>query len=132
MTVKHDIDDEGKLITTTFSDDVIDNDLVEILNRYFRDIKSQPQYVHYNEIIDLRAAKRFKLDAHTIRELAKISSTYDNKEVRTKLVLLASSMLAFGFAKIYEVARKFGSKSSKEVRVFKTTEDALAWFNEDG
>lgn len=130
MTVRHDIDDEGKVISTIFSEDAIDSELVDILNKYFSEIKSQPQYEQYDEIIDLREVKGFKLDARNIRDLAKISSTHDKEGVHTKLALLASSMLAFGFAKIYEVARKFSSKSSKEVRVFKTTEEALAWFNE--
>jgi len=127
MTVQHDIDDETKIITTTLSEDAIDSDLVDALNHYFSEIKSQPQYEHYNEVIDLRKVKGFKLDTNSIRELARISSTYDKKGVKTKLALIASSLLAFGFAKIYEIARSLGSKSSKEVRVFKKMDDGVSW-----
>ena len=131
MTVKHDIDNDAKLITTTLSEDAIDGDLVDALTNYFKTIKSQPKYEQYNEILDLRKVKGFQIDPQGIRELAKISLSYDREGISTKLAIIASSILAFGLAKIYEIARKIKSQSSKKVRVFKNSEDALSWIKED-
>ncbi len=130
MTVQYDIDDHHKVITAILSEDAIDQDLADEIRHYLSEIKSQDQYDGYDEIIDLRLVKGFKLDATGIRELAQISASYDKKEVHSKLAIIASSILAFGFAKIYEIARNFNSKSGKEVRVFKNSEDVYAWFEE--
>lgn len=128
MTVQYDIDDNLKVITATLSEDAIDSDLADEIRRYSSETKGQAQYDGYNEIIDVRAVKGFKLDAGGIRELAQISASHDKKGVHSKLAIIADSMLAFGFAKIYELARNFNAKSGKEVRVFKNSEDAHAWF----
>ena len=130
MTVQYDIDDHHKVITAILSEDAIDQDLADEIRHYLSEIKSQDQYDGYDEIIDLRLVKGFKLDATGIRELAQISASYDKKEVHSKLAIIANSILAFGFAKIYEIARNFNSKSGKEVRVFKNSEDVYTWFEE--
>jgi len=130
MAVKHDIDDEAQLITTTLSENAIDSDLIDALKHYFSEVKNQPQYEQYNEIIDLRKIKGIQIDTNDIRELAQISATHDRSSSKTKLAIIASSILAFGFAKIYEIARKLNAKNSKEVRVFKNKEDALSWISE--
>ncbi|MCW8825099.1 MAG: hypothetical protein OQK78_01610 [Gammaproteobacteria bacterium] len=127
MSVDHHIDDEAKVIITSLNGDAIDSELVEILTNYFRDIKSQSRYEAYNEIIDLRNVHGFKLEPQKIRELATISSSYDKDGINTKLAIIASSILAFGLAKIYEIARKIDRKSCKEVRVFKRLSDAHEW-----
>ena len=130
MTVKYEIDDRLKVITATLSGDAIDSDLADEIRRYLSEIKGQSQYDGYNEIIDVRTVRGFKLDARSIRELAQIAASYDKEGIHSKLAVIATSMLAFGFAKIYEIARNFNAKSGKEVHVFKNSEDAHTWFEE--
>ena len=54
MPAKHNIDNKNKLITTAWSDTATDSELIDALTKYQREIKINPDYQAYNEILDLR------------------------------------------------------------------------------
>ena len=59
MPVVQKIDDDAKLITTIWSGDAVDSELLDALAKYQQNIKSLPVYASYNEIADVRGARYF-------------------------------------------------------------------------
>jgi hypothetical protein len=127
MPATHEIDDHGKLITTSWYEAAVDSALIESLSKYQREIRSLPQYASYNEILDFTQATTFKLSTQGIRELVEIAVKGDAPSVRTKLAIVVTSPVAFGLARMYQTYRSFAPNASKEVHIFKNLAEALEW-----
>ena len=127
MPALHNIDDELKLITTVWSGVASDTDLIDALLKYQQEIKCGPAYAAYNEIVDFRKAADFTLSAEGIVKLARAASSSDVPGVKTKLAIIVTAPVAYGLGRMYEVYRSLAPGVAKEVRVFKTYEDAFAW-----
>ena len=127
MPALHKIDDGMKLITTIWSGEASDAELVNALIRYQQDIKSLPVYHSYNEIADFSGAGAFKLSADGLRKLVQIATESDVRGVKTKLAIIVSEPVAYGLARMYEAYRTFKANASKEVRVFRNYSNALKW-----
>jgi hypothetical protein len=61
-----------------------------------------------------------------LRELARLSAAMDVCEP-SRLAIVASDLVTFGIARIYEVFRKLDTRSTKKVAVFRTVEEAIVW-----
>jgi hypothetical protein len=61
MPALHKIDNDIKLITTIWSGEVTDSQLIDALTKYQQDIRSRADYFCYNEIVDFTKASDFKL-----------------------------------------------------------------------
>ena len=131
MTAHHDIDHDLKLITTFWDSNIADNKLIDALNNYQKEIKSQEEMYSYNEIVDLSCVSSMQLSVDEIIKLAKIASGSDSTTNKTKAALVVSSNIVFSFGMIYKGYRKLISKSNKEVNVFKNQAEALAWINKE-
>lgn len=132
MPVLHKIDDDAKLITTIWSGDAVDSELLDALAKYLQNIKSLPLYASYNEIVDLTGASNFLLSSDGIKKLAHLASIYDPQGVKTKLAIVVNKPIAFGLARMYEIYRSLLPSGSKEVRVFKNYQDCLQWIGSKG
>ena len=62
-----------------------------------------------------------------INELAYLSSSMDSRASPSKLAIVATADLHFGLARMYQAHREMTKKSTKEVRVFRSREEALKW-----
>jgi hypothetical protein len=127
MPALHKIDNDVRLITTMWSGEATDSDLIDALTKYQQDIRSQADYCSYNEIVDFSKARGFKLSTEGLRRLVKIAAKSDVQEVKTKLAIIVSEPVAYGLARIYEAYRTLVPSLSKEVRVFKNYSNALEW-----
>lgn len=132
MPVQHKIDDDAKLITTVWSGDAVDSELLDALSKYQQNIKSLPQYASYNEIVDFSGASNFLLSSEGIKKLAHMASIKDPQGVKTKLAIVVNKPIAFGLARMYEIYRSLLPSGSKEVRVFKNYQDCLQWIESKG
>jgi hypothetical protein len=127
MPAFHKIESDLKLITTTWSGEATDSELIDALTKYQQDIKSNPDYCFYNEIVDFSKAVNFKLSTAGLRKLVQIATGSDVKGVKTKLAIIVSEPVAYGLARIYEAYRSLLPNVSKEVSVFKNHYNALEW-----
>jgi len=127
MPAKHRIDDNAKLIITTWEDEAIDVDLIEAIKDYQKNIQSKDDYLFYNELVDFSSVTGLKLTVNGIKRLGSIASCTDQKGFNKKLALIVNSNVAYGFAKMYETYRGIQKNSNKEVRVFRTRADAFRW-----
>jgi len=127
MPAQHKIDNDVKLITTIWYGEANDTELINALLKYHQEIKSKPSYSSYNELVDFSKASGFKLSTNGIVKLVEIAASTDVEEVKTKLAIIVSAPLAYGFARMYETYRSLKPSVSKEVRVFKTYDKSLEW-----
>jgi hypothetical protein len=126
MPATHYLVEEKKIIFTDWHGEPSDNDLVDALNIYLRDIKSRPELDGYNELVDFSDTKGLKLSIDVLIELGKIASKYD-KPGNNKLAIVVNSSLAYGLARMYGVYRNYNPQSSKEVQVFRSKAEAMVW-----
>ena len=127
MPASHYIDNESRLIITTWEGDAIDIDFIEALKKYQEDIQNKSDYLDYNEMVNLRKTLRIRLSVKGLKNIVKIASGTDKYRPKTKLALIVSSNLAYNFARLYATYRNFGKKNKKQIRVFKSESDALDW-----
>jgi hypothetical protein len=127
MPALHEIDTDRKLITTTWSGEATDTELIDALTKYQQGIKSHPDYCSYNEIVDFSKTSDFKLSTDGLRMLVQIAAKSDVRGVKTRLAIIVGAPVAYGLARMYEVYRSLVPKVSKEVRVFRKLEDGFQW-----
>ncbi len=130
MPAHHTIDDGKHLITTTWSGEATDQECIDALIRYHRDIKSLPAYHAYDELLDFSAADVFHLSADGILRLAQIGAQADVPGVKTRLAIVVDKAVAYGLGRMYETYRSLLTRTDKEVRVFRQQADALAWLEQ--
>lgn len=129
MPANHYINDQDKVITTTWDGDATDSDFIEALGKYLNDIQEKPEYRDYDEIIDLRTMSRIRLSAKGLINIGKLASTTDERRTNTKLAIIVGSDLAFNFAKLYATYRNFGKANKKRLRVVRNEQDAINWLH---
>lgn len=127
MPAIHEIDNPRRLILTTWEGEAHNIEFIESLKKYQNDIQNHPDYINYNEVVNLSKVTSIKLTTEGIKNIGLIASATDHNDVNRKLALIVSSNLAFGLARMYMAYRSFTKKSNKEVRVFKTEKDAYEW-----
>lgn len=127
MPAKHLIDDNNRLVITTWAGTMDDEEMICAYLDYLKKIKTLPQYIPYNEIVDVSMADEINLSVEGIKELGEIASNADSENIKTKLAIVVKSNLAFGLARMYQVYRSFSPRANKELRVFKKNIDALEW-----
>jgi len=127
MPANHKIDTKSQLLITTWEGAAHDIEFIEAIKKYQEDIQNHPDYIDYNEIVDFSKVTGIKLTTEGIKNIGQIASMTDHNEVNRKLAFIVSTSLAFGLARMYEVYRSFSKKSNKEIRIFKTEQDAFEW-----
>jgi len=130
MPAKHHIDNTSQLLITTWEGEAVDIDFIEAIKKYQKDIQSNSDYHHFNEIVDLTRITGIKLTTNGIKHISSIASSSDKNRANTKLALIVSSNLAFGLARMYEAYRSMSKNINKEIRVFKNKDDAFMWINQ--
>lgn len=127
MPANHYIDNKAELIVTTWEGEANDVDFIEAIKKYQKYIQNQPDYISYNEIVNLSGVTDIKLTTEGIITIGQIASNTDKSEVNRKLAIIVSSSLAYGLARMYVAYRGFIKKSQKEVRIFKNEKDTFDW-----
>jgi hypothetical protein len=127
MPAKHHIDNKAKLIITTWEGEAVDIEFIEALKQYQNNIQLQPEYINYNEVVNLSNVTDIKLTAEGIRELSKTAVKTDRVDSKTKLAIIVSSPLAYGLARMYEIYRNLAPNPNKEIKVFNEMSDAYSW-----
>lgn len=129
MPATHIIDSTTRLIITTWEGDALDTDFIAAVKKYQNEIQSNPDYIDYNEMVDLSNVSNIKFTTEGIKSIGQIASATDQAGKDKKLALIVNSKLAYGLARMYEAYRSFSKKSKKVIRIFKNKEDALEWLN---
>lgn len=127
MPVFHKIDNENRLIITRWQGEPTVSEMVDALLAYHAKIKSKPEFLDYDELLDFSETDGIHIDSISLKRLGEIAVSFDRPSFRIKLAIVAKSTLGYGLARMYEIARGINSKATKEVNVFREESEALKW-----
>ena len=127
MPANHHIDHDTRIILTTWEGIADDSEFIEALDNYQNNIQNHPDYIDYNEVVDLTHTSSIKITTKGIKKIGTIASKTDQNKPDRKLALIVNSNLAFGLARMYIVYRSFSKNANKNIRVFKNEKNAFEW-----
>jgi hypothetical protein len=123
MPLRYVIDDARKMVITTGHGALTDQEIFE----YKQSVWSQPRVAGFDELLDLRDVKRVEVPtAERLRELARLSAAMDVCEA-SKVAIVADDPVTTEIARTYVVLRGLDPRSTRQVSVFGTVEQAAAW-----
>ncbi len=95
---------------------------------YHHEVWSRPDVVGYDELVDTREMEAITLtSADRLRDLAVVSASMDPAQGEGKVAIVASQDLTFGLGRMYAEYRRLDPRSTKELGVFRTMAEALAF-----
>ena len=99
---------------------------------YQREVWSRNDVAGYNELIDMTQVTQIALpSADRIKDLATLAAAMDPPESKSRVAVVASENLAFGLGRMFQAYRELDRRSTKEVGIFRTMEDALVFLKLD-
>jgi hypothetical protein len=99
----------------------------EDLFAYQRQVWSRPEVVGFNELADMSEIQNIvHPTSERIRKLADLSASMDISSP-SRFAIVAPQALPFGLGRMYEIYREMNEQSTKEVRVFRTRQEAMEW-----
>jgi hypothetical protein len=128
MPIDYHIDSAQRRVVAIAHGTLTDSDVFD----YQRAVWSRADIAGFDEIVDMRAVKIVELPrpgGERLRELAATSASMDT-QASSRFAIVAPDDLAFGLGRMYAAYRDVDARSTKEVRVFRTMEEAVAWLDE--
>lgn len=128
MPIDYVIDVNSRRVVATAHGTLTDADVFG----YQRAVWSHPEVVGFDEIVDMTDVEHIDLptpSGERMRALAELSAAMDVAPSRFAIVAPTDSV--FGLARMYGAYRQSEGRSTKEVRVFRSMDDALAWLGAD-
>jgi hypothetical protein len=124
VPVDYRIDHDRRLVHVTASGVITP----EVLFGYQKEAWSDPAIVGYDELVDMSLVESVEAPSPSnVSALAGYSAKMDTSAKSTKLAIVAADDLLFGLGRMYQAYREMKPESKKEVAVFRTMPDALAW-----
>jgi hypothetical protein len=100
---------------------------------YQKEVWSRDDVQGYDELVDMRAVEDVAVPtADRMRALASLSAGMDAPRTSARLAIIAPQDFAYGLGRMYEAYRSFQPSSTKEVMVFRTAAEAIAFLGLDG
>jgi len=99
---------------------------------YQREVWSRKDVTGYNELVDMSRVTHIALpSADRVKDLASLAAEMDPPGTRSRMAVVASENLAFGLGRMFQAHRELDRRSTKEVGIFRTMEEALAFLELD-
>jgi hypothetical protein len=124
MPITYRVDHARRVVWAEGHGTLTDDDLFG----YQREVWSRGDVAGYGELMDMRGVEHIaETSPVRIRELAALAATLDPSAPRARFAIVAPDDLAFGLGRMYEAYRSFQPASTKQVGVFRSLDDALAF-----
>jgi hypothetical protein len=101
---------------------------------YQRQVWSQTEVAGYDELVDMTEVEEIGAPAPAgprIAQLASLAAAQDLPGYAGKFAIIAPGSLAFGLGREYQTYRELDERSRKQVGVFRTRAEALAYLGID-
>ena len=129
MPIEYTIDHERRLVIAKANGTLTDQDVFG----YQQEVWSRPEVDGYNELVDMSQVDSIDLPSvDRVRELANLSAGMDNRSSAARFAIVASTQIAFGLGRMYEAYRNLDDRSTKEVGVFRSRDEALTFLGIHG
>lgn len=100
----------------------------EDLLRYQQDAWSHAEVAGYDELVDMTGAEGFvEPTGDNLRHIADLAARMDPQGTKARLAIVAPQDLAFGLGRMYEAYRGLHARSTKQVAVFRSRDEAARW-----
>lgn len=124
MPIDFDIDHERRLVTArgrgTFT--------YEDVYSYQMQVWGSAALTGYNELVDMTGVEEIQMPSmEAVPRLANLAAQMDPPDASSKLAIVAKDDFAFALGRMYETYRGLDPRSTKEVRVFRSLSEALAY-----
>ena len=124
MSVDYQVDHDRRLVRVRLAGVITPEALFE----YQQAVWSDPAVTGYDELVEMNGVVRVEAPSPSnVSALAGFSARMDGDTGPTKLAIVAADNLTFGLGRMYQAYREMKPGSTKEVGVFRSMPDALAW-----
>jgi hypothetical protein len=124
MPISYRVDHEAKVVVCVGHGVFSDSDVFG----YQREVWSRKDVKGYNELVDMTRVERIALPhADRVKDLASLASEMDDPSTHTRMAVVAPDNLAYGLGRMFQAYRELDRRSTKEVGVYRTMEEALAF-----
>ena len=129
MPISHRVDRESRLVVAVGHGTMTDSDVFG----YQRDVWSLPEVRGFSELIDMTGVTTIALPSgDRVRDLAELAASMDDSAEGSRFAIVAPADLAFGLGRMFQSYRSVMNNSRKQVGVFRTMEEALAFLGVEG
>jgi hypothetical protein len=128
MPITYRIDPKLRRVIATASGTFTDADVFG----YQREVWTRADVAGFDEIVDMTAVDNVDLPVPSSERMKALASESATSDVPTpsRFAIVAPGDLTFGLGRMYAVYREQDRRSTKEVRVFRSMDEALAWLDE--
>ena len=124
MTIIYRVDHDARVVIAVGRGTLADADVFG----YQQEVWSRADVAGYDELIDVTRVTQIALpNAGRVRDLAGLAAGMDDQASHSRLAIVASTDIAFGLGRMFQLHRELESQSTKEVGVFRTMAEALAF-----
>ena len=124
MPIEYRIDNTRRIVLARARGIVTDRDVFG----YQQEVWSRASVAGYDEIIDMTEAEQIALPSSVrVMELADVSAAMDPMGVSSRFAIVAPSDLTFGLGRMFQAYRGLHEKSTKQVGVFRSMNEAREW-----
>jgi hypothetical protein len=124
MPIDHEIDHARRLVLAHGRGTLTDEEVFA----YQREVWSRADVMGYDELVDMTAVEHIALpSADRVQDLARLSAGMDTRARPSRLAVVAPTDAAFGLGRMYQAHRELDTRSTKQVGVFRTRAEALAF-----
>jgi hypothetical protein len=124
VPLEYRIDRERRIVFATATNILSEEDVFA----YQRSVWSDRDLTGYDEVVDLGPVERLVVSSgDRVRAFAELASAMDVPGVSSRLAIVASSDLTYGFARMFETYREMNQGAQKSVSVFRSMAAAMEW-----
>jgi hypothetical protein len=124
MPLTHRIDHRLRLVLAWASGTLTDEEVFG----YQEDVWSRPDVAGYDELVDMTAVEHIALPSiRRVLDLAALSAGMDAKSPVSRFAVVAPRDFEFALGRLYGAHRELDSRTTKQVSVFRSRPEALAW-----
>jgi hypothetical protein len=127
MPITYRVDNARRRVVATASGTLTESDVFG----YQREAWSNAEVAGFDEIVDMTGVVEIVLPSPAsdqLRDLAAASAEMDVL-ASSRFAIVAPGDLAYGLGRMYGVYREQDRRSTKQVRVFRTMDEAVAWLD---
>lgn len=126
MAIDFEIDHERRLVTARGRGTFTHEDVYA----YQTQVWGSSAVEGYDELIDMTDVQEIQMPSmDSVPRLADLAARMDSPDKASKLAIVAKDDFAFALGRMYETYRGLDPRSTKEVRVFRSLPEALAYLS---
>jgi hypothetical protein len=127
MPIDHSIDHARRLVLAEGRGVLSDEEIFA----YQREVWSRADVAGYDELMDMTGVEQIPLPStDQIMDLADLAAGMDTLSSSSKFAIVAPQDLAFGLRCMFEAYRGADERSTKQVAVFRTRDEAFAFLGQ--